>query len=71
MQNPKRRALKNIYCLLLYEYVDKRKNGKKINDIDILCLEKPYSFLLRLILELVRCKQLLVNVVQFIEKRDS
>ena len=46
MQNPKRRALKNIYCLLLYEYVDKRKNGKKIkDDIDILCLEKPYSFL--------------------------
>ena len=41
MQNPKRRALKNIYCLLLYEYVDKRKNGKKINDIDKFSCRPP------------------------------
>ena len=29
MQNPKRRALKHIFCLLLHGYVDKIKNSKK------------------------------------------
>ena len=32
MQNPKRRALKHIFCLLLHGYVDKIKNSKKIKD---------------------------------------
>ena len=29
MQNPKRRALKHIFCLLLHGYEDKIKNSKK------------------------------------------
>ena len=39
MQNPKRRALKHIFCLLLHGYVDKIKNSN-IKNISKMILRK-------------------------------